>query len=380
MEKRIVTVSERAFTTTVNDIENIESQSMQGVSVIKVFFQPGARVEAAVAQAVAQLTSITQTILRAMPPGITPPLIVQYSASNVPILQLGVSSKTLSEQQLYDHGQNFIRTQLATIQGAAVPLPYGGKPRQIMVDLDMPALQGKGLSAVDVTSAINAQNLILPAGTAKMGEREYSVRLNSSPEAVELLNDLPIRQVNGAMVYIRDVAQVHDGFVVQTNMVNLDGRRASLISILKSGGASTLDVVNRVKEALPSIQATLPSELDLRFLFDQSLFVRAAVDGVIKEAGIAACLTSLMILLFLGSWRSTLIVAISIPLSILCSIMVMSVAGQTLNVMTLGGLALAVGILVDDATVEIEDISRTSFAAPFPPTNSPWLWTTSAYR
>ena len=354
MEKRIVTVSERAFTTTVNDIEHIESQSMQGVSVIKVFFQPGAKVEAAVAQ----LTSITQTILRVMPPGITPPLIVQYSASNVPILQLGVSSKTLSEQQLYDYGQNFIRTQLATIQGAAVPLPYGGKPRQIMVDLDIPALQAKGLSAVDVTSAINAQNLILPAGTAKMGEREYSVRLNSSPEAVELLNDLPIRQINGAMVYIRDVAQVHDGFAVQTNIVNLDGRRASLISILKSGGASTLDVVNRVREALPSIQATLPSELDLRFLFDQSLFVRAAVDGVIKEAAIAACLTALMILLFLGSWRSTLIVAISIPLSILCSIIVMSVAGQTLNVMTLGGLALAVGILVDDATVEIENIHR----------------------
>jgi multidrug efflux pump subunit AcrB len=227
-----------------------------------------------------------------------------------------------------------------------------------MVDLDIPSLQAKGLSAVDVTAAINAQNLILPAGTAKMGERDYSVRLNSSPEAVELLNDLPIRQINGAMVYIRDVAQVHDGFAVQTNIVNLAGRRASLISILKSGGASTLDVVNRVREALPSIQATLPSELDLRFLFDQSLFVRAAVDGVIKEATIAACLTALMILLFLGSWRSTLIVAISIPLSILCSIMVMSVAGQTLNVMTLGGLALAVGILVDDATVEIENIHR----------------------
>ena len=293
-----------------------------------------------------------------MPPGITPPLIVQYSASNVPILQLGVRSKTLSEQQLYDYCQNFIRTQLATIQGAAVPLPYGGKPRQIMVDLDMQALQAKGLSAVEVTSAINAQNLILPTGTAKMGEREYSVRLNSSPEAVELPNDLPIRQINGAVVYIRDVAQVHDGFAVQTNIVNLDGRRASLISILKSGGASTLDVVNRVRAALPSIQATLPAELDLRFLFDQSLFVRAAVDGVIKEAAIAACLTALMILLFLGSWRSTLIVAISIPLSILGSIMVMSVAGQTLNVMTLGGLALAVGILVDDATVEIENIHR----------------------
>ena len=249
----------------------------------------------------AQLTSITQTILRAMPPGITPPLIIQYSASNVPILQIGVSSQTLSEQQLYDYGLNFIRTQLATVQGAAVPLPYGGKPRQIMIDLDMQALQAKGLSAADVSAAINAQNLILPAGTAKMGAREYSVRLNSSPEAVQLLNDLPIRQVNGAMVYIRDVAQVHDGFAVQTNIVHLDGRRASLISILKSGGASILDIVNRVKEALPRIQATLPTELDLTFLFDQSLFVRAAIDGVIREAAIAACLTALMILLFLGS-------------------------------------------------------------------------------
>jgi multidrug efflux pump subunit AcrB len=344
MEKRLVTVSERAFTTTVNDIEPIESQSMQGVSVIKVFFQPGAKVEAAVAQ----LTSMTQTILRVMPPGITPPLIVQYRASKVPILQLGVSSKTLLEQQLYDYGQNFIRTPFATIQGAAVPLPYGGKPRQIMVDLDMPALQAEGLSAVDVTGAINAQNLILSAGTAKMGEREYSVRLNSSPEAVEWLNDLPIRQINGAMVYIRDVAQVHDGFAVQTNVVNLDGRGASVISILKSGGASTLDVMNRVKEALPRIQATLPSELDVRFLFDQSLFVRAAVDDVITEATIAACLTALMILLFLGSWRSTLIVAISIPLSILCSIMVMSLVGQTLNVMTLDGSALASGKLTRD--------------------------------
>lgn len=354
MERRIVTVSERAFTTTVNDIEHIESQSMQGVAVIKVFFQPGARIEAAVAQ----LTSVTQTILRVLPPGITPPLIIQYSASNVPILQIGVSSQTLSEQQLYDYGLNFIRTQLATVQGAAVPLPYGGKPRQIMVDLDMQALQAKGLSAADVSAAINAQNLILPAGTAKMGEREYSVRLNSSPEAVELLNDLPIRQVNGAMVYIRDVAQVRDGFAVQTNIVNLDGRRSSLISILKSGGASTLDIVNRVKEALPRIQATLPPELDLKFLFDQSLFVRAAIEGVIVEAAIAACLTAMMILLFLGSWRSTLIVATSIPLSILCSIVVMNFLGQTLNVMTLGGLALAVGILVDDATVEIENIHR----------------------
>src|SRR5437588_2298088 len=276
MEKRIVTISERAMTTTVNDIEHIESQSMQGVSVVKVFFHPGAKIEAAVAQT----TSIMQTILRVMPPGIQPPLIIRYSASNVPILQLGVGSKSLSEQQLYDLGLNFVRTQLATIQGASIPLPYGGKPRQIMVDLDLQALQAKGLSALDVSGAINAQNLLLPAGNVKMGEREYTVRLNSSPDTVAELNDLPIKYVNGGMVYIRDVAQVRDGFAVQSNIVNQDGRRSTLITILKSGGASTLDIVKRVKAALPRIQATLPPELDLKQLFDQSLFVRAAVEGV----------------------------------------------------------------------------------------------------
>lgn len=354
MERRIVTTTERAFTTTVNDIEHIESQAMLGVSVIKVFFHPGAKIEAAVAQ----ITSISQTILRVLPPGIQPPLIIRYSASNVPILQLGVGSKTLSEQQLYDYGTNFLRTQLATIQGASVPLPYGGKPRQIMVDLDLHALQAKGLSAVDVSAAINAQNLVIPAGNIKMGTREYSVRLNSSPEVVDALNDLPIKVSNGAMVYIRDVAQVRDGFAVQSNIVNQDGRRSTLVTILKSGAASTLDIVERVKAALPRIKGLLPPELDLHFLFDQSLFVRAAVEGVVKEAIIAAGLTALMILLFLGSWRSTLIVALSIPLSITCSIIVMSALGQTLNVMTLGGLALAVGILVDDATVEIENIHR----------------------
>ncbi len=354
MEKRVVTFSERSFTTTVNDIEHIESQSMNGVSVIKVFFHPRAKIEAAVAQ----MTSISQTVLRVMPPGMQPPLIIRYSASNVPILQIGVGSKTLSEQQLYDYGFNFIRTQLATVQGASVPLPYGGKPRQIMVDIDPQALMAKGLSAMDVVAAINAQNLIMPAGNAKMGEREYSIRLNSSPEVVDALNNLPIKQVNGATIYIRDVAQVRDGFAVQTNIVNQNGRRSSLLTILKSGGASTLDIVNRVKQRLPSIQATLPPELELKYLFDQSIFVRAAIDAVVKEAIIAACLTALMILLFLGSWRSTLVVAISIPLSILCSIIVLSFLGQTLNIMTLGGLALAVGILVDDATVEIENIHR----------------------
>ncbi|MEH2035191.1 efflux RND transporter permease subunit [Nostoc sp.] len=354
MEQRIVTASERSFTTTVNDIEHIESQSLNGVSVIKVFFQPGAKIEAAVAQ----LTSNTQTILRGLPPGITPPLIIRYNASNVPILQLSVSSTSLSEQELYDNGNNFLRTQLATVQGASVPLPYGGKPRQIMVDIDPQALFAKGLSATDVTTAISAQNLILPGGNAKLGDREYSVRLNSSPQVLDALNNLPIKQINGTVIYIRDVAQVHDGFAVQNNIVRRDGRRSSLLTILKSGSASTLDVVARVKERLPKIQATLPKELDLEILFDQSIFVKASIHGVLTEGLIAACLTAAMILLFLGSWRSTLIVAISIPLSILCSIIALKLIGQTLNIMTLGGLSLAVGILVDDATVEIENIHR----------------------
>src|SRR6266850_346467 len=354
MEKRFVTVTERAMTTTVNDIEHIESQSYNGVAVIKVFFHEGAKVEAGVAQ----VTSITQTLLRILPPGTTPPLILQYSASNVPILQLGLTSKTLSEQELYDLGLNFIRTQLATVQGAQVPLPYGGKSRQVMVDLDPQKLFGKGLSPADVSNALNAQNVILPAGTEKIGDREYNVRLNSSPELLQTLNDLPIKQVNNAMVYIRDVAHVRDGFAVQTNIVAQNRVRSALLTVLKSASASTLDIISRVKEALPRIKATLPPALDITQLFDQSIFVRAAINGVVKEGVIAACLTALMILLFLGSWRSTLVVATSIPLSILCSVIVLSALGQTLNLMTLGGLALAVGILVDDATVEIENIHR----------------------
>ncbi len=354
MEKRIVTVSERAMTTTVNDIEHIESQSLNGVSVIKVFFQPTAKIEAAVAQ----VTSVMQTIVRALPPGITPPLILQYSASNVPILQMSVNSETLSEQDLYDLGLNFVRTQLATVQGASVPLPYGGKARQIMVDIDTQALIAKGLSATDVVTAINAQNLILPAGNAKIGDRDYLVRLNSSPEVMDALNNLPVKQINGATIYIRDVAQVHDGFAVQNNIVRRDGRRSSLLTILKNGSASTIDVVNRIKNVLPRIKSTLPPALNLDLLFDQSLFVKASIEGVLKEGLIAACLTATMILIFLGSWRSTLIVAVSIPLSILTSIIIMSLLGQTLNIMTLGGLSLAVGILVDDATVEIENIHR----------------------
>lgn len=354
MEKRIVTISERAATTTVADIEHIESQSLPGVSVIRFYFQPGAKVEAGVAQ----LTSINSTILRVMPPGITPPLIIRYSASSVPVLQVGVGSKTLSEQQLYDFSTNFIRTQLATVQGASVPLPYGGKARQIMVDLNPEALQAKGLSAVDVSNAISAQNLILPSGAAKIGETEYNVRLNSSTDTVAELNQLPIKKVNGATITIGDVANVHDGNAVQASVVTQNGRRSALLTVLKSGDASTLNVVDRVKQTLPKIKATLPPALDLKLLFDQSLFVRASIEGVVREALIAACLTAAMILLFLGSWRSTLIVAISIPLSILSSIIVMGFLGQTLNVMTLGGLALAVGILVDDATVEIENVHR----------------------
>ena len=354
MEKRFVTVTERAMTTTVNDIEHIESQSYTGVSVIKVFFHEGANVEAGVAQ----VTSICQTLLRTMPPGTTPPLILQYSASNVPILQLGLSSKTLSEQQLFDLGLNTVRTQLAVVQGAQVPLPFGGKSRQVMVDIDLPKLYAKNLSPSDVSNALNAQNVILPAGTIKLGDREYAVRTNSSPEVMDMLNDLPIKEINGAMVYMRDVAHVHDGYAVQTNVVLQNRIRSALLIVLKSANASTLDIVKRVKETLPLIEANLPKELDIAQLFDQSIFVRASINGVLKEGVIAACLTALMILLFLGSWRSTLVVATSIPLSILCSILVMAALGQTLNIMTLGGLALAVGILVDDATVEIENIHR----------------------
>jgi len=354
MEKRFVTVCERAMTTTVNDIEHIESQSYNGVAVIKVYFHEGAKVEAGVAQ----ITAITQTLLRIMPPGTTPPLILQYSASNVPILQLGLSSMSLSEQQLYDLGLNFIRTQLATIQGAQVPLPYGGKSAQVMVDIDPQKLYGKGVSPADVSNALNNQNVILPAGTEKIGDREYNVRLNSSPELLQVLNDLPIKQVNGATVYIRDVAHVRDGYAVQTNIVSQNRVRSALLTVLKSASASTLDIIKRVKEALPRIQATLPKELQISQLFDQSIFVRASINGVLREGLIAACLTALMILLFLGNWRSTLVVATSIPLSILSSILVLGALGQTLNIMTLGGLALAVGILVDDATVEIENIHR----------------------
>src|SRR5579871_1504329 len=354
MAKRVLIVSERAMTTTVNGIERIESTAYNGVGLIRVYMQPGTNVDLAVAQ----VTAVSQTLLRTMPPGIFPPLIVQTDASSVPILQLGLSSGTLTEQQLYDYGQNFVRTQLATIPGISVPLPYGGKVREVMVDLDPDALYGKGLSATDISNALNLQNLILPTGTVKVGTREYLIRLNSSPELVSAMNDIPIKTVNGAPVYMRDVGQVRDGYSVQTNVVRINGGLSSLLTVLRHGGASTLAVVQGVKDLLPKIQASLPPSLKVTQLFDQSLFVRASVQGVVREATIAALLTALMILLFLGSWRSTLIVCISIPLSILTSLIVLSFLGQTINVMTLGGLALAVGILVDDATVEIENVER----------------------
>ena len=354
MEKRIVTICERSMTTTVNDIEHIESQSYYGLSVIKVFLQPKAKPE----MAIAQITSLTQSILRVMPPGIFPPNVLKYDASSVPILQLGLSSDTLTEQQLFDYGTNFIRTQLATVQGASVPLPYGGKYREIMVDLDPDSLYANHLSATDVSNAVNLQSLILPAGTAKVGDREYLVMLNSSPTVVNALNDLPIKTQNGATVYIKDVGHVRDGFAVQTNIVREDGRRGALLTVIKNGNASTLDIVSKVRATLPRILSALPPELKVTQLFDQSLFVRAAVNGVVREAAIAALLTGLMILLFIGSWRSTVVVCISIPLSILTSLMILGFLGKTINVMTLGGMALAVGILVDDATVEIENINR----------------------
>ncbi len=353
MNNRITAVFERAVTTTVNDIEHIESQSLTGVAVTKLFFQPNVNIDIALAQ----VTGISQTMLRALPPGTTPPLIISYNASSVPIMQLALSSTKLSEQELFDAGNNFIRTQLATVQGAALPYPYGGKVRQIQVDLDMPKMQALGISAQDVSNAIGAQNLILPAGTEKIGQYEYNVKLNASPVTVDELNDLPIRTVNGATIFIRDVAHVRDGFSPQTNIVRVNGTRAVLMTVLKTGAASTLDIINRVKATLPKIKASLPDTLDMKAIGDQSIFVEAAIGGVIREGVIAAALTALMILLFLGSWRSTLIIVVSIPLSVLASIIALSALGQTINIMTLGGLALAVGILVDDATVAIENIN-----------------------
>jgi multidrug efflux pump subunit AcrB len=354
VEKRLLLVTERVLTASVNDIEHLESHAYTGVGVIRIYFQPKAKIEAAVAQ----VTATCQTVLNSMPQGTTPPYIVRYSATSVPIAQIAISSDTLTEAELYDYTSNFIIQRLGTVQGARVPQPYGGKPRQIMVDIDPHQLFARGLSAADVSNAVNAQNLILPAGTAKIGETDFNVKVNSSPEVVEAFNQIPVKTVNGSPVYLRDVAQVRDGYAVQTNVARRDGKRAVILPILKSEGASTLDVVRRVREALPGIQAQMPPELKMEILYDQSVFVRDSVEGVLKEGAIAAGLTALLILIFLGSWRSTLIVVISIPLSILCSILALWAVGATLNVMTLGGMALAVGILVDDATVEIENVHR----------------------
>ncbi|WP_232495821.1 efflux RND transporter permease subunit [Novosphingobium kaempferiae] len=350
---RMVTPYERVLTTTVNDIEHIESQSYQGIGIVKIYFQPGVDIRTATAQ----VTSISQTILRQLPPGATPPLIINYSASTVPILQLALSGKGLSEQQLFDIGQNQIRPRLVVVPGLAMPFPSGGKQRQVQIDLDPQALQARGLSAQDVGTAIALQNQINPAGFVKIGPTQYSVRLNNSPSSIEALNDIPVKVVNGATIYMRDVAFVRDGSAPQQNVVHVDGSRSALLTVLKNGAASTLAIVNGVKENLPGIQQTLPNTLKVLTVGDQSLFVKAAVSGVIHEGAIAAALTSLMILLFLGSWRSTVIIALSIPLAVLAAIMALAMFGQTLNVMTLGGLALAVGILVDDATVTIENIN-----------------------
>ena len=354
MEGRIVTVCERALTTTVNDIEHTESESYQGVSVIKVFFQPNVKVELAISQ----VTSIVQTVLRVLPPGSFPPAIVKYDASSVPILQLALSGEGLSEEDLYDLGLSFIRPRLATVRGASVPLPYGGKVRQIMVDADPNAMYARHLSASDISTALNQQNLILPAGTARIGDREFVVKTNSSPTEVSALNDLPIRAANGSIVFMKDVAQVRNGYAVQTNIVRQDGKRSALLAVLKNGETSTLNIVQGVRDSLPKVKAGLPPALKITPLFDQSIFVRESIGEVTREAAIAAALTGLMILLFLGSWRSTLIVCASIPLSIATSLVVLTALGETMNVMTLGGLALAVGILVDDATVEIENTHR----------------------
>lgn len=353
MSGRVIYYYERQLSTTVNDIDHIESQSLNGVGIVKIFFRPGVDIRTATAQ----VTSVSQTVLKQMPPGITPPLILNYNASTVPILQMALSATDLSEQKIFDLGQNFIRPALASVQGAAIPSPYGGKERQIQIDLDPAALQAHHLSATDVAQALAAQNQIVPAGTAKIGQFEYNIRLNNSPEVIDQLESLPIRTVDGTTIAIRDVAHVRDGSPPQRNEVRVDGGRAVLMTILKSGSTSTIAIVDQVKGVLPRLQETLPPSLKVQLLADQSLFVKAAVSGVVREGVLAAALTSLMILLFLGSWRSTVIIAASIPLAILAAVAALAAAGETLNIMTLGGLALAVGILVDDATVTIENIN-----------------------
>jgi CzcA family heavy metal efflux pump len=354
MADRIVANSERSITTTVNDIEHMESQSVYGLGVIKVFFRPGTNVQGAIAQ----ITAIGQTTVRSLPVGTTPPLIISYSASTTPIIQLGLSSKTLPEQQLFDLGQNFLRNYLATVPGAATPYPYGGKIRQIQVDLDLPRLQSYGLQPNDIVNAVNAQNIVLPSGTIKLGPLEYNVEMNGTPQTIAELNDLPVTTVHGSTLYMRDVAHIRDGFSPQTNIVRADGNRGALMSIYKNGNASTLQIVAGIKNIVAQAAQALPPALRITSLFDQSLFVRASIEGVLREGLIAAALTAVMILIFLGDWRPTIVISISIPLSIFVSIILLGAIGQTINIMTLGGLALAVGILVDDATVEIENIER----------------------
>ncbi len=354
MESRIVTVSERAMTTVTSEIQHLESNSVNGIGVIKLYLRQGTDV----GKAVALMSSVNQTILKILPPGITPPLVTAFSTSDVPVMQLGVGSKTLSESELYDNGLNFIRPRLATAGGCSIPLPYGGKQRQVMVDINTDQLYAKGLSPGDVTSALSVQNLILPSGTAKIGTNEYPVKLNSSPQSLAEINMYPIKDVNSATIYFKDVGNVHDGFATQTNIVNQDGHRSTMLNVLRSGEASTLAVVDNIKKALPALLQTLPKELNIEILTDQSVFVKAAIKQVVSEAVTAASLTGLLMLCVLGSWRSAFIVGTSIPLSILASIICLNVCHQTLNSMTLGGLALAVGMLVDDATVEVENQHR----------------------
>jgi len=354
IEQRLVYTQERALTTTVNNIQHIESNSYDGNGVIKMFFQPGVSPDAAVAQ----VTAVSQTILKQLPPGTTPPLVIQYNASTVPILQYGISSKSLSEQQIFDVAQNTIRVGLISVPGVGIPFPYGGKQRTVSVDLDTKALEAQHLSQGDVVAALSRQNLVYPSGTAKIGAHEYPIDLNTSPSLIERLNDLPIKTVEGTVIRVRDVAQVRDGYMPQENVVRQDGVRSALLSILKNGSASTLQVASGVKAAMAAVMKTVSDDLQVKQFADQSIFVKAAVSGVVREGVIAAALTAVMILLFLGSWRSTLIIAVSIPLSVLASLAMLSALGETINLMTLGGLALAVGILVDDATVTIENIER----------------------
>ena len=357
MEQRVTTYSQYAISANVNGIKNMEAQTLSGLSVQKIFFQPDVNLDLAISQIVAA----TNAIRALMPAGIQPPVIVQFNASSVPVLQISLSSENLNEQQLYDYGIYRMRQQFAPIQGVTLPTPAGGKYRQIMVDLDPTKLVARGLTPLDVVNAVNAQNLTLPSGTAKIADTQYTVQTNATPSSIDDLNNIPITVANGATVFVKDVGQVHDGWLVQQNVVREDGRRSVLLSIIKNGNASTLNVVNRIREALKTARAAAPPGMDINELFDQSVFVKQSITGVLREGAIAAALTALMIVIFLGSWRSTLVVMISIPLAILTSLVILYFLGETLNTMTLGGLALAVGILVDDSTVTIENTHRLHY-------------------